>query len=90
MFLSSLEALLFLFLTINLFYKTGLLKGFRLIISEPVILFCFLFSIIFSIGVGTTSGNFGTLVRYKIPLMPFYLSALYIMQYKSRGILKKN
>ncbi|ALD21549.1 hypothetical protein [Hymenobacter sp. DG25A] len=83
MVLSSLEAFLFLYLTIALFYKTGILKGFKLIVSEPVILFCFLFSIIFAIGVGTNSGNFGTLVRYKIPLMPFYLSALYIMQYKS-------
>ncbi|MBK7764574.1 MAG: hypothetical protein IPI46_14800 [Bacteroidetes bacterium] len=28
---------------------------------------------IFSIAVGLTSGNFGTLIRYKIPLMPFII-----------------
>jgi hypothetical protein len=80
MALSALEALLLIYLTVALFYKTGIFKTFRLIAARPVLTFCFLFVIVFAIGVGTNSGNFGTLVRYKIPLMPFYLSALYIMQ----------
>ncbi|UYZ65175.1 hypothetical protein [Hymenobacter weizhouensis] len=80
MLLSALEATLFIWLTVSLFYKTGLIKSFRLIAAKPILTFSFVFSIIFAIGVGTNSGNFGTLVRYKIPLMPFYLSALYIMQ----------
>ncbi|UOR03937.1 hypothetical protein MUN82_13385 [Hymenobacter aerilatus] len=80
MLLSAMEATLFLWLTITLFYRTGLFKGLLLIARTPVLLFSFLFTIIFAIGVGVNSGNFGTLVRYKIPLMPFYLSALYIMQ----------
>ncbi|TGE07959.1 hypothetical protein [Hymenobacter fodinae] len=84
MLLSALEATLFIYLTITLFYRTGLLKSFRLIAARPVLLFSFLFCIIFAIGVGTNSGNFGTLVRYKIPLMPFYLSALYIMQFMAQ------
>lgn len=84
MLLSALEASLFIWLTVSLFYRTGLLKGFSLIISTPILLFSFLFSIVFAIGVGINSGNFGTLVRYKIPLMPFYLAALYIMQAKSQ------
>ena len=80
MLLSALEATLFIYLTASLFYKTGILKSLHLIVTKPILLFSFLFCIIFAIGVGTNSGNFGTLVRYKIPLMPFYLSALYIMQ----------
>jgi hypothetical protein len=40
----------------------------------------FVFSLIFAASVGITSANFGTLVRYKIPLIPFYLSGLYILQ----------
>ncbi|GAB3288167.1 hypothetical protein [Hymenobacter tenuis] len=86
MLLSALEATLFIYLTISLFYKTGIIKSFRLIGSEPILSFCFIFSIIFAIGVGVNSGNFGTLVRYKIPLMPFYLSALYIMQIKAKAL----
>jgi hypothetical protein len=80
MILSALEATLFIYLTVTLFYRTGFFKSLQLIAARPILTFCFLFSIIFAIAVGINSGNFGTLVRYKIPLMPFYLSALYIMQ----------
>ncbi|MGI4743448.1 MAG: hypothetical protein ACRYG7_50495 [Janthinobacterium lividum] len=83
MLLSALEAALFLYLTISLIVRTGIFKSIHLISTEPILSFCFIFSIIFAIGVGTNSGNFGTLVRYKIPLMPFFLSALYIMQFKA-------
>jgi hypothetical protein len=86
MLLSALEATLFIYLTVSLFYKTGILKSLRLIAGEPILSFCFIFSIIFAIGVGVNSGNFGTLVRYKIPLMPFYLGALYIMQFKAKAL----
>jgi len=89
MVLSALEAALFLYLTVTLFYKTGIIKSFKLIASEPIISFCFIFSIILAVGVGTNSGNFGTLVRYKIPLMPFFLAALYIMQYKATAAKSK-
>ncbi|UYZ57434.1 hypothetical protein [Hymenobacter latericus] len=81
MLLSAIEATMFIWLTLSLFYRAGLIKGLSTIISTPILSFSFLFSIVFAIGVGISSGNFGTLVRYKIPLMPFYLSALYIMQH---------
>jgi hypothetical protein len=84
MLLSAMETALFLYLTITLFFRTGILKSFQLIASQPILTFCFLFSIVLAIGVGTNSGNFGTLVRYKIPLMPFYLGGLYIMQFQSK------
>jgi hypothetical protein len=80
MLLSALEALLLLGLTVKLFFARGLLGSLSQIASQPILTFCFLFSIILAIGVGTNSGNFGTLVRYKIPLMPFYLCALFIMR----------
>lgn len=89
MLLSALEATMFLYLTITLFWKSGILKSIKLIASEPILTFCFLFAIVLAIGVGTNSGNFGTLVRYKIPLMPFYLAGLYIMQYKSQPVRRK-
>lgn len=80
MMLSALEALMLTVLTVRLLVSRGLFKGLGQIASQPVLTFCFLFSIILAIGVGTNSGNFGTLVRYKIPLMPFYLGALFIMR----------
>jgi hypothetical protein len=89
MLLSALEATLFLYLTVSLFYKTGVIKSLKLISSQPILTFCFIFSIVLAIGVGTNSGNFGTLVRYKIPIMPFYLCSLYIMQYQAKAARSK-
>ena len=80
MALSALEALYFLVLTLRILWRVGLVKTFSAISRVPVLSLCFVFSLIFAISVGVSSGNFGTLVRYKIPLMPFYLSGLYILQ----------
>jgi len=80
MALSALEATYFILLTVRIFYRVGFLRALRTIIGSPVLTLCFVFSLVFAVSVGVSSGNFGTLVRYKIPLMPFYLSGLYILQ----------
>ena len=80
MALSALEATYFLVLTLRILYRVGPAKTLRAISSLPVLSLCFIFSLIFAISVGISSGNFGTLVRYKIPLMPFYLAGLYILE----------
>ncbi len=43
-----------------------------------------LFSIVFGIAVGMTSLNFGTLVRYKIPSLSFFVIGLIILVYESK------
>jgi hypothetical protein len=80
MLLSALEASYFIFLTLRIFYRVGIGKTLKAISGSPALTLCFIFSIIFAIAVGVSSSNFGTLVRYKIPLMPFYLGGLYILQ----------
>lgn len=85
MLLSAIESLVFLYLTILIIYRTGFIKSLKFISSKPILTFCFVFSLVLAFAVGTNSFNFGTLVRYKIPFMPFYLSALYIMQANVRG-----
>ncbi|TFZ67428.1 hypothetical protein E4631_05425 [Hymenobacter sp. UV11] len=87
MLLSALEATYFLFLTVRIFYRVGLFKALRTITASPVLTLCFVFSLVFAISVGISSGNFGTLVRYKIPLMPFYLSGLYILQSMTQPVV---
>lgn len=86
---AALEGLISLFLTIRLLYKTGFVRFTKLIISNPEVQFCLVFSIIFAFSVGFTSYNFGTLVRYKIPLMPFYFIALFILADKDKIPEKK-
>lgn len=78
MLLSGLENLLLLMLLIYGLYKIGLSKYFSTIINTPILTFSILFTILFAYGVGLATGNFGALVRYKIPLLPFFLSALFI------------
>jgi hypothetical protein len=74
MLLSAIEAFMLLVITVFLFVRTPLsfLKSLR----NEHIWFCLVFSIAFAFAVGVSTYNFGTLNRYKIPLMPFYLLAL--------------
>jgi hypothetical protein len=57
-------------------------KLFRMIGSDHYLLFAFIFSLIFSFSVGISTANFGALVRYKIPALPFFVSALLILYSK--------
>ena len=80
MLLSALESAFFLFFTLRIFWRTGVGATLSLVGSTPVLLMSFIFALIFAASVGITSSNFGTLARYKIPLIPFYVSGLYILQ----------
>lgn len=82
MLLSGMESLVFLILTLILVFKYRLsaLKSLR----NPDISFSFVFSLIFAFAVGVSSFNFGTLSRYKIPLLPFYAVALVLTFYENK------
>jgi hypothetical protein len=77
--LSAIEAFAFIILTLHLFFKRGFGGVFREIFRDPRILLCFIFAIVFAIGVGASTANFGTLSRYKIPCMPFYLIMILLL-----------
>jgi hypothetical protein len=74
MLLSAMESLTFfvvvLYLMISMkfrFFKT---------FTNANILFLVIFALMFAFGVGVSTFNFGTLVRYKIPMLPFFVAAL--------------
>lgn len=77
MLISALESFLFLIFTGYVLYKV--VGKLRLAFSKPDVIFGLLFSLSFAFAVGVSTFNFGTLVRYKIPLLPFYLMALVVM-----------
>ena len=83
MFLAGLESFCVLLLTLWTIYRTKLIGVFR-INQRPIVFFCLTFSLVFAFAVGVSTYNFGTLMRYKIPLMPFYLSALIILNSYSK------
>jgi ABC-type sulfate transport system permease component len=84
MLLSALESLIFLIFTIVVFFKVGIVKTFSKIFTQPTLLFSFLFSIIFAFAVGLSTGNFGTLSRYKIPCMPFFAALLLLLYFQNK------
>ncbi|MBC7873449.1 MAG: hypothetical protein H7Y01_05615, partial [Ferruginibacter sp.] len=49
------------------------------IFSSPVLVFMLVYSIFFAGLVAITTNNFGSLVRYKIAVMPFFLALLVIL-----------
>src|SRR5882757_6062399 len=77
--LSSFESLAIMFFTIYVFFKVGAKNFIWAIIKDPAILYCILFAVLFALFVGATTANFGTLVRYKIPCLPFYIIALFLI-----------
>ena len=81
MLLSSLESLVMLILTLGIVIKSGFIRVIKNITTNPFLIFCITFAITFAFAVGISTYNFGSLVRYKIPMMPFYLSALFIIRY---------
>lgn len=81
MFLSALENLALLLFTIRIFFLTGPIGFFKSLGKEPTALFMFVFALFFAFSVGLTTSNFGSLVRYKIPSVPFFLASLLIIRH---------
>ena len=91
MLLSALESTGFLFLVLYVVWKrrTSVLKSF----INPDIAFTLVFSIVFAFAVGVSTFNFGSLARYKIPLLPFFFISLALILHaksdRNSGVLDK-
>lgn len=82
MLLAALESLAMLIVTVwVVFYsRAKLLRNFM----QPEVLFCMVFALIFAFAVGVSTYNFGTLSRYKIPLMPYYMVGIGLLYYLTK------
>jgi hypothetical protein len=87
--LSSLESLAMMMLTLYCLVKVGIKKFILTIVKKPIVLYCFLYSVIFSLFVGATTLNFGSLVRYKIPGLPFYVISMFLILYFNNKLKNK-
>ncbi|HRH67205.1 MAG TPA: hypothetical protein PLU53_12960 [Bacteroidia bacterium] len=81
MLISSLENFVLLIVTIYLILKMRVYNLFLLMFRHHILFFSVFFSLFFSFSVGLTTSNFGSLVRYKIPAIPFFVSSLFIIHY---------
>jgi len=92
MLISALENSYLLILTLFLMLKLKIFGFFSLIRKNPMLLFCMLFSLFFAFSVGLTVANFGSLVRLRIPELPFFVAGIFMLKHlyeKQSGIKVK-
>lgn len=87
MLLSGIENLVLLVLLILTIFKVKFSLIVNLIKGTPFLLFCLSFAVLFAFMLGITTPNFGALVRFKIPLIPFFWSLLIIL-YSTNKIIE--
>lgn len=86
MLISGIEntAIFFLFayviiLSLIAFIRVGGQYMIKTTFDDPLVIFSIFFSISFAFFVGVSTANFGALVRYKIPLIPFLMCSFFII-----------
>jgi len=84
MLFSALESLAILLATIYIFLGLGFFKVLKYLYNDSFLLMCFVFAIFFAFAVGFTSYNFGALVRYNIPCIPFFVATLFILERRAK------
>ena len=87
MFLASIENLLILILTFRVLWYIRFFRFFKYIKSHHLLMFSFSFAILFAFFIGLSTSNFGALVRYKMPALPFlFFGLLSIIKLKSISV----
>ncbi|MBL7965033.1 MAG: hypothetical protein JNM31_14460 [Flavobacteriales bacterium] len=79
MTLAGLENLFLLVLAITLLLRSRVVFLFTMITKNPLVTICVTFTLLYGFITGITTPNFGALVRFKIPLLPFFVAGCYIM-----------
>jgi hypothetical protein len=94
MIISGIENLVILFFTIYTLYRLRIFRVFSYFTKNNLLTFSLIFSLFFAFSVGISTSNFGSLVRYRIPLLPFYIASLYIINHlitvKKKEVKKRN
>lgn len=79
MLAAALESMLLFGFTLYILIRNGVGRTITSVVTNPTVFFCLFFAIVFAFAVGFTTYNFGALVRYKIPCIPFFLAGLMIL-----------
>lgn len=87
--MNAFEATLFLMVSLRILWRVGIKRIWKVISEDPNIQFFLVFTMIFGFAVGLTSGNFGSLSRYRIPCLPMFALSLMLIYYKSEKDKRK-
>ena len=79
MVFSAIENSILIVFTLFTLLRVSPFSVLRTLVKEPFLLYCLIFSIFFAFGVGIAGTNFGAMVRYKTPLLPFFFGMIYIL-----------
>lgn len=79
--LSAIESTFFLLFTLSVVLNRRMYKILNVLFKDHILMFCLPLVLILSIAIGLTSFNYGALVRYKIPVLPFFSALLIIVNY---------
>lgn len=72
--MSGIESLVLLFLTYRFFFRNGnIRKHLSFVFNQEILVFSIVFFIFFGFFVGFTAGLYNVLVRFKAPLLPFFI-----------------
>jgi hypothetical protein len=85
MMLAAIESMVMFLFSLNILWRTKIVRLPATLLKDTNIVFCLVFAAILGFAVGFTSYNFGALVRYKIPVMPFYGIALILIDNVLKG-----
>ncbi|NNC84344.1 MAG: hypothetical protein HKN79_12270 [Flavobacteriales bacterium] len=86
MLAAAIESTAIFLFSFFIFLGLGFFRVLRILNKDAFLLMTLSFAITFGFAVGFTSYNFGALVRYKIPCIPFYLSTLVILRHKVKEL----
>lgn len=82
------ESFVLLSMSIYIFFKWRF-RVFIEIFSKEFLTFCFLYTLVLGAIIGIMSFNFGTLARYKTPVMPFFAFMIFVLFAKVRSDVKQ-
>lgn len=70
--------------TLWLLLRGGRLATIRTLARTPILVFSGVFTLLFAVAVGVTTGNLGTMSRYRAPMMPFYALLILLLLRRAR------
>ena len=76
---NALESTFIMLLTLYLLIRTKVVGFFAFAGKKPILMFSLIFMFLMAPLVGFVAFNFGTLVRYKLPFVPFFYTYLLLM-----------
>ncbi len=81
MLFSALENAWLLLFFLWILIRSRIFHFITLIRTNPLLQMCFVFAIGYAFMIGITTPNFGAMVRFKIPLLPLFVSGMFITSY---------